>query len=139
MDTLDSVQIQKPEWKCPNIGYIVTDKPIIMIHGREHYLIHWDNPHYEDEYIDVSYMQKMKDILKFKHNWHSPGELPLSPKQCDLAAFRREHTLKWVCKSRALHRTPPKPTPEEMLQAVAQPKGSSSSDRGLSKKMTCWS
>ena len=55
MDTLKSVQIQKPEWKCPNMGYIVTDKPIIMIKGREHYLIHWDNPHYKDEYIDISY------------------------------------------------------------------------------------
>ena len=66
MVTLDSVQIQKPEWKHLNIGYIVTDEPIITINGREHYLIHWDNPRYEDEYIDVSYMQNMEDILKFK-------------------------------------------------------------------------
>ena len=57
MDTLDSVQIQKPEWKCPNTGYNVTDKPIITNDGREHYLIHWYNPDYEDEYIDVSYLK----------------------------------------------------------------------------------
>ena len=126
MDTLEPVQIQKPEWKHPNIGYIVTDKPIIMINGREHYLIHWDSLGYADEYIDVSYVQKMEDVSKFKHNWHPPGEAPLSPKQCDLAAFRREQALKWVRKSRASCRTPPKPTPEERLQAVAQPKGSSS-------------
>ena len=97
-----------------------------MINGREHYLIHWDNLHYEDEYIDVSYVQKMEDVLKFKCSRHPPGELPLSPEQHNLAAFRREQAMKWVCKSRALHRTPPKPTPEERLQAVAQPEGSSS-------------
>ena len=108
------------------MGYIVTDKPIIMINGREHYLIHWDNLHYEDEYIDVSYVQNMEDISKFKHNWHPPGELPLSPEQCDLAASRRKRALKWMHKSRALQRTPPKPTLEERLQAVGQPEGSSS-------------
>ena len=73
MDAQKAVLIQKPEWKCASVGYIVTDKPIITINGREPYLIHWDNPHYEDEYIDVSYAQKMEDISKFKHNWHSPG------------------------------------------------------------------
>ena len=30
-----------------------------------------------------------------------------------------------MCKTRALQRTPPKPTPEERLQAVAQPERSS--------------
>ena len=35
MDTLEPVQIEKPEWKHPSIGYIVTDKPIIMSNGRE--------------------------------------------------------------------------------------------------------
>ena len=96
-----------------------------MINGRERYLIHWDNSHYKDEYIDISYVQKMEDILKFKRNQHPPGELPLSPKQCDLTASRRKQALKRMHKSRALWRTPPKPALEEMLQAVAQPEGSS--------------
>ena len=94
MDTQQAVLIQKPDWKCANVGYIVTGKPIIMINGREHYLIHWDNLHYKDEYIDVSYMQKMEDVSKFKHNQHPPGELPLSPEQCDLAANRILSKLK---------------------------------------------
>ena len=76
-----------------------------MINGREHYPIHWDYPHYNDEYIDVSYVQKMEDVLKSKCNWHPPGEVPVSPKQCELAAFRRQQALKLVCKSRASHRT----------------------------------
>ena len=28
METLEPVQILKPEWKCPNIGYIDHDRPI---------------------------------------------------------------------------------------------------------------
>ena len=67
----------------------------------------------------------MEDVSKFKHNRHPPGELPLSPKQHDLAASRKKQALKWMCKSRASQRTPPKPRPEERLQAVAQPEGSS--------------
>ena len=66
----------------------------------------------------------MEDISKFKHNQHPPGELPLSPKQQDLAASRKKQALKWMCKSRASWRTP-QPRPEERLQAVAQPEGSS--------------
>ena len=42
MSTLEPVQIQKPEWKRPNIGYIDHDQPIMMINGRQHYLIHWN-------------------------------------------------------------------------------------------------
>ena len=53
METLEPVQIQKPEWKCPNIGYIDHEKPIIMINGRKHFPIHWDYPHYDDDYVDV--------------------------------------------------------------------------------------
>ena len=40
MSTLEPVQIQKPEWKHPNIGYIDHDQPIMMINGRQHYPIH---------------------------------------------------------------------------------------------------
>ena len=98
----------------------------MMINGREHYLIHWDHPGNDDEYIDISYVQKMEDISKLKCNLHPPGELPLSSEQHELAAFRRKQALKSMCKSRASHRTSPKQTPEERLQAVAQPEGSSS-------------
>ena len=48
-----------------------------------------------------------------------------------LAAFRRKQALKRMCKSRASHRTPPKPTLEERLQAVAQPKGSNSKQQRI--------
>ena len=119
MDTQEAVLIQKPEWKHPNVGYIVRDKPIVTINERKHYLIHWDNLHYKDEYIDVSYMQKMEDASKLKHNQPPPGELPLSPEQHDLAASRRKEALKRMHKTRASWRTPPKPTPEETLQVVA--------------------
>ena len=36
-----------------------------------------------------------------------------------------------MCKTRALQRTPPKPTLEERLQAVAQPEGSSPKQWGI--------
>ena len=64
----------------------------------------------------------MEDVLKLKCKQHAPGELPPSPEQRDLAAFRRKEALKRMCKTRASWRTPPKPTLEERLQAVAQPK-----------------
>ena len=83
MDTLELVHIQKPEWKHPNLAYIVRDKPIVMINGRKHYLIHWENLNYKDEYIDICYVEMMEDILKLKHKWHPSGELPPSPKQRD--------------------------------------------------------
>ena len=47
---LESVLIQKTEWICPNIGFIVHDQPIMMINGREHYLINWNYQGYKDEY-----------------------------------------------------------------------------------------
>ena len=83
MDTVEPVQIQRSEWKRSDIGFILTDKPIIIINGREHYLIHWDNPGYADEYIDISYVKKMEDISKFKCKRHPPGEVPVSPEQCE--------------------------------------------------------
>ena len=60
-----------------------------------------------------------------KHKQHSPGDLSPSPEQCNLAASRRKEALKRMHKTRALQRTPPKPTLEEMLQAVAQLEGCS--------------
>ena len=67
----------------------------------------------------------MEDISKLKCKQHPPGELPPSPEQHNLAASRRKEALKRMCKTRASQKRPPKPTPEESLQAVAQPKGSS--------------
>ena len=67
----------------------------------------------------------MEDISKLKCKQHPPGEFPPSPKQCDLATSRRKEALKRMRKTRASQRTPPKPTPEERLQAVVQPEGSS--------------
>ena len=46
-------------------------------------------------------MHKMEGISKSKRIQHSPGEVPVSPKQCKLAAVRRQEALKWVWKSRA--------------------------------------
>ena len=102
---LEPVLIQKPEWIHPNIGYIDHDQPIMMINGRQHYLINWNYPGYKDEYIDFSYVHKMEDVSKSKHIWHSPGEVPLSPKQHELAGVRRQEALKWVWKSRVSCRT----------------------------------
>ena len=64
--------------------------------GRQHYLIHWDNLHYEDENVDCSYVHKMEDISKSKHTWYFPGEVWVSPEQCV--------ALKGLWKSRALGR-----------------------------------
>ena len=72
---LEPVLIQKPEWICPNIGYIDHDQPIMMINGRQHYLINWNYQGYKDEYIDCLYMHKMEDVSKSKRIWHSPGEV----------------------------------------------------------------
>ena len=94
MDMLEPVQIQKPEWKGPNVVYIMRGKPIVMINGRKHFLIHWKNLHYKDGYIDISYIQTMEEVSKLKCKQHPPGELPPSPKQCDLAASRRKEALK---------------------------------------------
>ena len=105
MSTLEPVQIQKPEWKCPNIGYIDHDQPIMMINGRQHYPIHWNYRGYKDEYVDFSYIHRTEDVSKSTCIQHSPGGVPVSPEQHELAAVRRQEALKWVCKSRALHRT----------------------------------
>ena len=101
---LEPVLIQKPEWIRPNIGYIDHGQPIMMINGRQHYLINWNYRGYKDEYIDCSYMHKMEDVSKSKHIWHSPGEVQVSPEQCTLAGVRRQEALKQVRKSRASHR-----------------------------------
>ena len=78
--------VEKPRWKRGNVGYIDPDQPLMMINGRQHYLIHWDYPGFKDEYVDFSYVHKMEDVSKSKCIWYSPGEVWVSPKQCELAA-----------------------------------------------------
>ena len=76
MDTLELVHIQKPEWKRPNLAYLTRCKPIVTIDGRKHYLIHWENLNYKDEYIDIHYMETMEDISKLKHKQHNTKQKP---------------------------------------------------------------
>ena len=92
--------VEKPRWKCENIGYIDPAEPLMMIDGRQHYLIKWENPGHVDEYVDCSYVHKMEDVSKSKCIWYSPGEVKVSPKQCELAAVRRQEALKWLQKRR---------------------------------------
>ena len=63
---LEAVLVKTPRWKCENVGYIDPAEPLKMIHGRQHYLIHWKNPRYLDQYVDCLYVQKMEDVSKSK-------------------------------------------------------------------------
>ena len=93
---LETVLVEKPRWKRGNIGFIDPAEPPMMRNGRQHYLIHWDIPCYEDEYVDCSYVHKMEDVSKSKRTWYSPDEVRVSPEQCV--------ALKGLRKSRALGR-----------------------------------
>ena len=93
---LETVLVKKPRWKCGNIGFIDPAEPLMIRNGRQHSLIHWDNPCYEDEYVDYLYMHKMEDVSKSKRKWYSPGEVQVSPEQ--------RVALKGLQKSRALGR-----------------------------------
>ena len=101
---LEAVPVKTPRWNRENIGYIDPAEPLKMIHGRQHYLIQWENPNSVDEYVDCSYVHKMEDVLKSKCIRYSPGEVWVSPEQCELAAVRRQEALKGLRKSRASHR-----------------------------------
>ena len=82
--------VEKPRWKHGNIGFIDPAEPLMIRNGRQHYLIHWDNPCYEDENVDCSYAHKMENVSKSK------CEVWISPEQCV--------ALKGLWKSRALGR-----------------------------------
>ena len=77
----EKVLVESPEWKCGNIGYIHHTDPVKMVHGRQYYLIHWENTSYGPTYVDSIYVQKMDDISKMKHTWYSPNEVWISPEQ----------------------------------------------------------
>ena len=85
---LEAVLVKMPRWKREHIGYIDPAEPLKMIYGRQHYLIHWENSPYVDQFVDCSYVQKMEDISK-SMLWYSPGEVWVSPEQCKLAAVKR--------------------------------------------------
>ena len=75
------VLVESPGWKRGNIGYIYPTDPVKMEHGRQYYLIHWENTSYHASYVDSSNVHKMEDILRTKCTWYSPNEVQISPKQ----------------------------------------------------------
>ena len=75
------VLVESPGWKRGNIGYIDPTDPVKMMHGRQHYLIHWENTSYRATYVDSLYVHKMEDISKTKHTQYSPNEVRISPEQ----------------------------------------------------------
>ena len=58
----EMVLVESPEWKHGNIGYIHHTDPVKMVHGRQYYLIHWENTSYGTTYVDSINVQKMDDI-----------------------------------------------------------------------------
>ena len=90
----ETVLVEMPWWKHGNIGYIDPAAPLTMRNGREHYLVHWENTGYKDEYVDCSYVRKMEDVSKSKRTWYSPDEVCISPEQrVALKGFRKSRTL----------------------------------------------
>ena len=89
-----SVLVKDPRWKHGNIGYIDPTDPVKMIHGRQHYLIHWENSSYHAQYVDSLYVHKMEDISKMKHTQYSPNEVWISPEQrVSLEGLRKDRAL----------------------------------------------
>ena len=88
------VLVESPEWKHGNIGYIDPTDPVKMMHGRQHYLIHWENTSYCATYVDSLYVHKMEDISKTKRTWYSPNEVWISPEQrVSLEGLRKDRAL----------------------------------------------
>ena len=91
---LEAVLVHMPRGKHENIVYIDPAKPLMIRNGREHYLIHWDNRGFRDEYVDCLYVHKMEDVLKSKRTRYSPDAVQISSEQ--------RVALKGLQKSRAL-------------------------------------
>ena len=90
----EKVLVKSPEWKRGNIGYIDPTDPVKMFHGRQDYLIHWENTSYHPSYIDSRYVQKMEDISKTKRTRYSPNEVRISPEQrISLEGLRKDRAL----------------------------------------------
>ena len=75
------VLVKDTRWKRGNIGHIDPTDPVKTIHGRQHYLIHWENSSYHVQYVDSLYVHKMEDILKTKCMRYTPNEVRISPEQ----------------------------------------------------------
>ena len=90
----EKVLVETPEWKRGNIGYIDHADPVMVKHGRQYYLIHWENTSYDPSYIDSRYVQKMEDISKTKRTRYSPNEVWISPEQrISLQVLRKDRAL----------------------------------------------
>ena len=90
----EKVLVETPELKHGNIGYIDHTDPVTMKHGRQYYLIHWENTSYDPSYIDSRYVKKMEDISKTKRTWFSPNEGRISPEQrVSLQGLRKDRAL----------------------------------------------
>ena len=88
------VLVESPGWKCGNIGYIDPTDPVKTIHGRQHYLIHWENSSYHAQYVDSLYVHKMEDISKTKCTQYSPNEVRISPEQhISLEGLQKDRAL----------------------------------------------
>ena len=90
----EKVIVESPEWKRGNIGYIHHTDPFEMVHGRQYYLIHWENTSYDPTLVDSRYVQKMEDISKMKRTRYSPNEVQISPKQrVSLEGLQKDRAL----------------------------------------------
>ena len=90
----ETVLVENPRWKRGNIGYIDPAEPLKMIDGRQHYLMHWENSSYNDEYVDCLYVCKMEDISNSKRTQYSPDEVRISPEQrVSLEGLRKDRAL----------------------------------------------
>ena len=90
----EKVIVESPEWKRGNIGYIHHTDPVEMVHGRQYYLIHWENTSYDPTYVDSIYVQEMEDISKMKRTRYSSNEVRISHKQhVSLEGLRKDRAL----------------------------------------------
>ena len=90
----EMVLVESPQWKRGNIGYIHHSDGVTMKHGRQHYLIHWENTSYDPTLIDCRYVKKMEDILKTQCTRYSPNEVRISPEQrVSLEGLRKDRAL----------------------------------------------
>ena len=90
----ENVLVEDPRWKHGNIGYIDPTDPVKTIHGRQHYIIHWENSSFHAEYVDSLYVHKMEDISKMKRTRYSPNEVWISPEQrVSLEGLQKDRAL----------------------------------------------
>ena len=90
----EKVLVETPQWKRGNIGYIDHTDPVTVKHGRQYYLIHWDNTSYHPSRIDSKYVKKMEDISKTKRTRYSPNEVRISPEQhISLQGLQKDRAL----------------------------------------------